>query len=222
MRLDAQEDEKTLDAAEHKGSQKRANERNSASRQMASTQNCGGDRRKLHRCAEAAVRVADKSSVQDTGKRCQQAADDKNSTFYSANLYSPGKARDGIATDGKDAISDWSFENHQLKHDEHDERPNYRGVEAGEFAATDNVIDKLPPDRLSRDKRKTSRDGISKTLKEKERAQSNKQGRHAEQRDKNTIERADSDPAGERAEERKTTANDLSQPEKHQGPDSTD
>ena len=48
---------------------------------MASAENCGGDRRKLHRCAEAAVRIADESGVQDPGKRCQQAADDKNSNF---------------------------------------------------------------------------------------------------------------------------------------------
>ena len=128
MGLDAQEDQKTLDATEHKGSQERTDERNSAPRQMASAENCGGDRRKLHRCAEAAVRIANESGIQHTGKRCQQAADDKNSKFYFANLYSPGKARDGIATDGKDAISYRSFENHQLKHHEDDECPNYAAL----------------------------------------------------------------------------------------------
>ena len=78
--------------------------------------NCGGDRRKLHRCAETAVRVADESGVQDTGKRCQQAADDKNSKFYSANLLPPEKLETASPPTAKDAISDRSFENHQLKH----------------------------------------------------------------------------------------------------------
>ena len=87
--------------------------------------------------------------------------------------------------------------------------PKLRGVDAGETAATDSVIDKLLPNCLSRDKRKTRGDGISNALKEKQRTQSHEQGRYAEQRDKNTIERADKDPAGEGAEERKTTAHDA-------------
>jgi hypothetical protein len=222
LRLDAQKDEKTLDATEHKGSQKRADERNSASHQVTSAEDCGGDRGKLHRCAEAAVRVANESGVQDTRKRGQQAADDENPAFYFTHFYSPGKARDGIATDRENAISYRSFENHQLKQDEHDERPNYRGVDTGEIAATGNVVDKLPPDCLGRDKRKASRDGISNSLKEKERAQSHKQGGHAEKGCKNTIERADNDPARERAEERKAATHNGSQPEERQRPDSAD
>ena len=106
---------------------------------MASAKNCGGDRRKLHRCAETAVGVADESGIQHTGKRCQQAADHKNSKSYFANLYSPGKARDGIATDGKDAISYRGFENHQLKHHEDDECPKYTGVDPGETARTGDL-----------------------------------------------------------------------------------
>src|SRR4029077_12232807 len=146
---------------------------------MASAKNRGGDRRKLHRCAETAVGVADESGIQHTGKRCQQAADHKNSKFYFANLYSPGKARDGIAPDGKDAIPNRGFENHQLKHREDDEYPNYAGVDPGETAATDSVIDKLLPNCLRRGKRKTRGDGITNTLKEKERTQSHEQGRYA-------------------------------------------
>ena len=177
---------------------------------MASAENCGGDRRKLHRCAKAAVRIANESSIQHTGKRCQQTADDKNSKFYFANLYSPGKARDGIATDGKDAISNPGFEDHQLKHHEDDECPKYAGVDPGETAATDSVIHKLLPNCLSRGKRKTRGDGITNTLKEKQRTQRHEQGRYAEECDKNTIECADKDPAGEGGEERKTTAHDGS------------
>ena len=167
MGLDAEEDEKTLDATEHKGSQECTNERNSAPRQLASAENCGGYRRKLHRCAETAVGIANESGIQHTGKRCQHAADNKNSKFYFADLYSPGKARDGIATDGKDAISYRGFEDHQLKHHEDDEYPNYAGIDPGETAATDSVIDKLLPNCLGRGKRKTRGDGITNALKEK-------------------------------------------------------
>ena len=74
-------------------------------RQRAPAENCGGDRSKLYRCTKAAVRIANESDIQHSGKRCQQAACPKNSKFNFCEPYFSGKARDGIATDGQDAIS---------------------------------------------------------------------------------------------------------------------
>ena len=132
------------------------------------------------------------------------------------------KARRGVAPDGKNAISDRSFENHHVKHEEDDKRPKDRGVDACKIAATNSAIDKLLPDGLSRDKRKASRYSIGDTLKKEERPQSHEEGRNADQCDKNAIQRADEDPADERAEECQSTADERSQPEKHQSPHSTD
>jgi hypothetical protein len=74
-------------------------------RQRAPAENGGGDRSKLYRCTKAAVRIANESDIQHSGKRCQQAACPKNSKFNFCEPYFSGKARDGIATDGQDAIS---------------------------------------------------------------------------------------------------------------------
>jgi len=85
---------------------------------MASAENRGGNRRKFHRYAETAVGVTNESGIQHTGECREHSADDKNPKLYSANVYTSGKAGAGIATHGKDAISDRCFEDHQLKHDE--------------------------------------------------------------------------------------------------------
>src|SRR5260370_31653005 len=121
---------------------------------MASAENRGGDRGKLHRCAETAVGVTNESGIQHASECGQHSADDKNSKLYSANVYASGKAGAGIATHGKDAISDRCFENHQLKHDDDNQCPNYSGVNFGETTATDSVIDKLLPNGISRAKKK--------------------------------------------------------------------
>ena len=177
---------------------------------------------KAHRCAEAAVRIADEGGIQYPSKRREQAADDENSKFDFANLHPPRKARRGVAPDSKDAISDRSFEDQQLQDDKDDKCPNYRGIDACKAATTDRAIDKLLPDGLGRSKRETSGESISSTLKEEERSQSYEQRWNAEQSDKNSIQRADEDPAGERADKCQSTAEDRSQAEKHARPDSTD
>src|SRR5207249_8040357 len=93
--------------------------------------NCG----KFHRRAKAAIRIANKSSIQNTRERCQQPADDKYPELDSGNAYASGKTRSGVAADRKDAIPDGGFENNQLKHDEDDECPNYRSINTGEITA---------------------------------------------------------------------------------------
>src|ERR1700739_2261741 len=61
--FDGEEDEKTLDATEHKGSKQCSKERYPAASQMASSENGSGNCRKLHGCAETAVGIADESGI---------------------------------------------------------------------------------------------------------------------------------------------------------------
>src|ERR1700747_313780 len=94
----------------------------------------------------------------------------------------------------QDSISNRGLEDYQLEHDEDNEGPNRRHVDTRDIAAAHCVIDELLSHLVGSSERKTGGDGITNSLKQKERPQSDKQGWKAKQCNKNTIQCADKYP----------------------------